>query len=77
MQSYGMTFGFREPYQVLGESLNLVSDLSVAMSNAHNSVVDAGMIQDISRFKMDLLGGLERALHGKIKPSMYTWVVPF
>ncbi|KAL8894261.1 MAG: hypothetical protein Q9192_004473 [Flavoplaca navasiana] len=49
MQSYGMTFGFREPYQVL---------------------VDAQMIQDASRFKMDLVGMLERILHGKIKPSM-------
>ena len=28
------------------------------------------MIQDASRFKMDLVGMLERVLHGKIKPSM-------
>ncbi|CAL8575244.1 hypothetical protein XPA_001179 [Xanthoria parietina] len=63
MQSYGMTFGFREPYQVL---------------------IDAQMIQDTSRFKMDLLGGLERVLHGKIKPMitqcsirhLYTLPVP-
>lgn len=33
--------------------------------------VDAQMIQDTSRFKMDLLGGLERVLHGKIKPSTF------
>jgi hypothetical protein len=33
--------------------------------------VDAELIQDASRFKMDLLGGLERTLHGKIKPSKY------
>ncbi|KAI4098071.1 MAG: hypothetical protein L6R37_006710 [Teloschistes peruensis] len=63
MQSYGMTFGFREPYQVL---------------------VDAQMIQDTSRFTMDLIGGLEKALHGKIKPMitqcsirhLYTLSVP-
>ncbi|KAL8808669.1 MAG: hypothetical protein Q9200_004142 [Gallowayella weberi] len=63
MQSYGMTFGFREPYQVL---------------------IDAQMIQDTARFKMDLLGGLERVLQGKIKPMitqcsirhLYTLPVP-
>jgi U3 small nucleolar RNA-associated protein 23 len=32
--------------------------------------VDAQMIQDTDRFQMDLVGGLERTLHGKIKPSM-------
>ncbi|KAI9812458.1 MAG: hypothetical protein M1827_004689 [Pycnora praestabilis] len=49
MQQYGMTFGFREPYQVL---------------------LDAEMIQDVARFKMDLIRGLERTLHGKIKPMI-------
>ena len=34
MQQYGLTFGLREPYQVL---------------------VDAEMIQDADRFKMDLV----------------------
>ncbi|MCJ1389321.1 hypothetical protein MMC18_002177 [Xylographa bjoerkii] len=48
MQQYGLTFGFREPYQVL---------------------IDAQMLQDTSRFKMDLVTGLERTLHGQIKPS--------
>jgi U3 small nucleolar RNA-associated protein 23 len=28
------------------------------------------MIQDSNRFKMDLVAGLERTLHGKVKPSM-------
>src|SRR3954466_15447576 len=28
------------------------------------------MIRDADRFKMDLVGGLERTLHGEIKPSM-------
>lgn len=32
--------------------------------------VDAQMIQDTERFKMDLVGGLERTLSGKVKPSM-------
>jgi hypothetical protein len=32
--------------------------------------VDAQIIQDAARFKMDLAGGLERTLQGKVKPSM-------
>lgn len=51
MQQYGLSFGFREPYQVL---------------------LDSGMIRDADRFKMDLVGGLERTLHGQVKPSTYT-----
>jgi len=49
MQQYGLSFGFREPYQVL---------------------VDADMIRDADRFKMDLVGGLERTLHGQVKPMI-------
>ncbi|EON62050.1 hypothetical protein W97_01269 [Coniosporium apollinis CBS 100218] len=33
-------------------------------------LVDAEMIQDAARFKMDLLGGLERTLQGKVKPMI-------
>lgn len=49
MQQYGLTFGLREPYQVL---------------------IDAEMVQDAERCKMDLVKGLERTLCGKVKPSM-------
>ncbi|MCJ1291348.1 hypothetical protein MMC34_002891 [Xylographa carneopallida] len=49
MQQYGLTFGFREPYQVL---------------------IDAQMLQDTSRFKMELVTGLERTLHGQVKPMI-------
>ncbi|KAH0544481.1 hypothetical protein FGG08_001379 [Glutinoglossum americanum] len=49
MQQYGMTFGFREPFQVL---------------------LDAGIIQDAARFKMDLVGSLKRTLHGEVKPMI-------
>lgn len=35
-------------------------------------LLDSGMIRDADRFKMDLIGGLERTLHGQVKPSMYT-----
>lgn len=48
MAQYGLSFGFREPYQVL---------------------LDAEIIRDADRFKMDLIGGIERTLHGQVKPS--------
>ena len=34
-----------------------------------NGLVDAQMIQDTERFKMDLAAGLQRTLQGQIKPS--------
>ncbi|RFU74574.1 rrna-processing utp23 [Trichoderma arundinaceum] len=47
MEQFSMTFGFREPYQIL---------------------VDAEMIKDANRFTMDLAAGLQRTVHGKVKP---------
>lgn len=35
-------------------------------------VVDAEIIKDADRFKMDLVGGLERTLHGQVKPSTFS-----
>ncbi|KAK7554852.1 Fcf1-domain-containing protein [Phyllosticta citricarpa] len=46
MHQYGLTFGFREPYQVL---------------------VDADMVKDTHRCKMDLPAYIERTLQGKSK----------
>jgi len=37
------------------------------------STVDAAILQDAARFKMDFAGGLERTLHGPIKPSKYMY----
>lgn len=68
MQQYDLTFGFREPYQVLGALA--VDTLFTIIELMANFIVDAQMIQDSDRFKMDLVGGLERTLHGKVKPSM-------
>ncbi|TQS33968.1 hypothetical protein Golomagni_05669 [Golovinomyces magnicellulatus] len=48
MEQFSMTFGFREPYQIL---------------------VDAEMVHDASRFKMDLAASLQRTVHGQAKPS--------
>jgi hypothetical protein len=37
------------------------------------STVDAEIVRDADRFKMDLVGGLERTLHGQVKPSMFNY----
>jgi U3 small nucleolar RNA-associated protein 23 len=50
MHQFELTFGFREPYQVL---------------------VDAAMVQDAYRCKLDLAVALKRALHAKVKPSTF------
>ncbi|KAK2591768.1 hypothetical protein QQS21_010527 [Conoideocrella luteorostrata] len=49
MERFCMTFGFREPYQVL---------------------VDAEMVQDSCRFKMELAPALQRTVHGQVKPMI-------
>ncbi|KAI1004086.1 hypothetical protein K3495_g4130 [Podosphaera aphanis] len=49
MQHYGLSYGFREPYQV---------------------ILDADIIKDADKFKMDLVGGLERTLQGQVKPMI-------
>ncbi|PNY28554.1 rRNA-processing protein utp23 [Tolypocladium capitatum] len=49
MEQFSMSFGFREPYQVL---------------------VDAEMVQDSCRFKMELEPALQRTVHGKVKPMI-------
>ncbi|KAM4055076.1 fcf1 domain-containing protein [Hirsutella rhossiliensis] len=49
MEQFAMSFGFREPYQVL---------------------VDAEMVLDSCRFKMDLEPALSRTVHGTVKPMI-------
>ena len=65
MQQYGLIFGFREPYQVLGNWELFLSKCQ----NTKICLVDSQMIHDTERFKMDLAAGLEKTLQGHIKPS--------
>ena len=55
MQQYGMVFGFREPYQVLGTFDGVA--LSDTLLLIKLCTVDAQIIQDTEHFKMDLVGG--------------------
>ncbi len=39
-------------------------------ARTNHLLVDAEIIKDADRFKMDLIGGLERTLHGQLKPMI-------
>jgi U3 small nucleolar RNA-associated protein 23 len=72
MHQYGITFGFREPYQVLRMSVESPShSVQNSMIDPVRSIVDAQIIMDAARYKMDLVRGLERTLQGQVKPSMF------
>jgi hypothetical protein len=45
-------------------------------SNNAGLIVDADIIRDADKFKMDLIGGLERTLHGQVKPSKLPHYTP-
>lgn len=72
MHQYALTFGFREPYQVLGASILclLVYHHSPHHADPRHVTVDAEIIQDATRMKIDLAGYLERTLQGKVKPMI-------
>jgi len=38
---------------------------------ANYLAVDANMVKDTDRFSMDLVGGLQKTLHGEVKPSTF------
>ena len=66
MRSYGLTFGFREPFQVLGMLLTVIFRYKKLTA----LTVDEQIVQDAERYKMDLPASLERTLQGKVKPSV-------
>jgi U3 small nucleolar RNA-associated protein 23 len=45
-------------------------ELNFGFREPYQVLVDAKMVEDATKFKMDLPAALERTLHGKIKPSM-------
>lgn len=42
--------------------------ISFGFRQPYQCIVDADLVKDTTRFKMDLLASLERTLHGKVKP---------
>ncbi|KAL1870520.1 hypothetical protein VTK73DRAFT_2628 [Phialemonium thermophilum] len=48
----------------------LMQQLSITFGfrQPYQCIVDADMVKDTTRFKMDLVASLERTLHGKVKP---------
>lgn len=70
MKQYEITYGFREPYQVLSKfwrKVFFVEEFIMLIA----FTVDAEMVKETDRFKMDLVEGLKRTLHGEVKPSIY------
>ncbi|KAI9053449.1 hypothetical protein LZ554_002407 [Drepanopeziza brunnea f. sp. 'monogermtubi'] len=44
--------------------------LAYGFREPYQVLLDADMIKDADKFKMDLVGGLERTLHGEVKPMI-------
>ncbi|KFY69469.1 hypothetical protein V498_10466 [Pseudogymnoascus sp. VKM F-4517 (FW-2822)] len=44
--------------------------LAFGFREPYQVLLDADVIRDADKFKMDLVGGLERTLHGQVKPSI-------
>lgn len=65
MKTYEITYGFREPYQVLSKVVHYVNAF-----NTNHWTVDADMVKDTDKFSMDLVAGLQKTLQGEVKPSM-------
>jgi hypothetical protein len=75
MQTYSLTFGFRQPYQVLGPSRVAplqghpqITDEALASANVLRSV-DAEFCQTITKAQVDVEKMLETVCQGKCKPS--------
>ena len=70
MQQFRLTFGFREPYQVLSAHRRAPRVLRSTRAML-TSAVDSQMMQDTQRFKMGLVQSLTNTFHGEIKPSRF------
>lgn len=46
-------------------------EMTFGFRSPYQVLIDAQIIQDTEKFKMDLVGGLERTLSGKVKPSIF------
>jgi U3 small nucleolar RNA-associated protein 23 len=81
MNQYELTFGFREPYQVLGKkdfligglksqvAVDIETERELADCDKLLRIVDSNFLRSVYSFKMDLIPALERTLQGKVKPS--------
>jgi hypothetical protein len=78
MKKYCLTFGFREPYSVLGPYIQRYLDIifvagrvgQLLIHNFSHKTVDSDIVRECAQLKLDLLNGLQRTLHSpEIKPS--------
>ncbi len=69
MEQYGLTFGFREPYQVLGTHISPFNRHPQQLLTYYScALVDSHHLRILHAFKMPLHRYLENTLHGKVKP---------
>lgn len=69
MSLYSMTFGFRQPYQVLGTPPSTPTCAIHPPNRANNSAVDSHMCEEAVEHKIDLVKQLGVVLQGTVKPS--------
>ena len=67
MALYSISFGFRQPYQVLGGSLAFISGLL----KVNFCQVDSEMCKTATEHKLELLKLLGLVLQGMVKPSEF------
>ena len=70
MALYSMSFGFRQPYQVLGDC----STPSLPVLSTDKAIVDSEMCTSTIDLKIELVNQLGTVLQGEIKPSAYRLV---
>jgi len=71
MQLYCMSFGFRQPYQVLGQSI------SPQPLTQFDRAVDAEMCRAAIAQDIELVKQISVVLHGEMKPSASSNSFPF
>lgn len=80
MHQYELTFGFREPYQVLGTLIwelrgeAIESRIILFIFTDFEHKVDSNFLRAVHSFKMDLIPALERTVQGKVKPRTYIFL---
>ena len=67
MSLYSLTFGFRQPYQVLGTCS--LTALMMAHSSIEHPAVDSHMCKEAVAHKIELVKQLGIVLQGTVKPS--------
>lgn len=69
MSLYSLSFGFRQPYQVLGLSHCVGSLTARALTTRDKITVDSEFCKDANGLNTDVLKQVTTVLQGSVKPS--------